>query len=144
MMSRRLISTIMMSAFAGISLLGHGGLHLLPGGHDCHGHAHSSATECQASGHTHPHVDHPHGHCCSHSHSVPARDETPQPSPAGHEHDHNTCVICQWHAQGKITTVDVDLPLAGECSFAEELASAQVTTSYRLTTLLTRGPPRLV
>jgi len=140
-MSRRFLSTILTAAFAAVSLLGHGGLHLLPGGHDCQQHA--AATECEST--PHAHADHAHGDCSSHSHSHPdATDrETPPTPPAPHQHDHDDCVVCQWHAQGKITTVDVDLPLTHECCFAEHLASAQVTTAYRWTTRLTRGPPRL-
>jgi hypothetical protein len=145
MMFRRLLSTILATAFAGVSLLGHGGLHLLPGGHDCHGHTHASTTECESSGHSHAHADHAHGHCCSHSHShsEATEQETPPAAPVPHQHDHDNCVVCQWHAQGKIATVDVDLPLTQDCCFAEEVASAQVMTAYRLTTLLTRGPPQL-
>lgn len=137
-MFRRSLSAILLTAFTAVSVLGHGGLHLLPGAHDCHSHG----------GHRHAHAGHDHapgahGHCCSHSHTDAGSPQQPsQPAPhAPHQHDHENCLVCQWHAQGQLWSVTLAVPLSQACSGEVTRPDAQVTAAYRLSNLTTRGPP---
>jgi len=141
-MFRRSFSAILLAAFAAVSLLAHGGLHLLPGGHDCHSHGGGAVAH---AGHAHNHAGHAHaghGHHCSHSHAHPGKQTPSQPAPqAPAPHDHDNCLVCQWHAQGQLTTVTLTVPLSQACCGEMTHSAPQVTTAYRLSTLLTRGPP---
>jgi hypothetical protein len=145
-MFRRTVSAILLAAFAAVSLLGHGGLHLLPGGHDCHSH---TGTGGSAAGHVHQHADDQaaSGHHCLHSHvhhvghwegeQSPARPAPQVPTP----HDDDNCLVCQWHAQGQLSAVTLAVSLSQACCGEVTRPAPQVTTAFRLSTLLTRGPP---
>jgi hypothetical protein len=141
-MFRRSVSAFLLAAFAAMSLVGHGGLHLLPGGHDCHSHSGSGATQANHShaGHAHSQAAHGHEHCCSHSHAENEQPSQPVPH-APFEHDHDKCLVCQWHAQGQLSTVTVTVPLSEACCGQVTRSAPQVTTAFRLSSLLTRGPP---
>jgi hypothetical protein len=151
-MFRRSVSAFLLAVFAAVSLLGHGGLHLVPGGHDCHahtgtaaapaGHSHAGHTHSQAA---HSHIAHSqiaqgHAHCCSHSHAENEQPSQPVPH-APFEHDHDNCLVCQWHTQGQLSTVTITVPLSEDCCGDVTRSTPHVTTAFRLSTLLTRGPP---
>lgn len=107
MLSRiqRLIGLSLLAVYAGIALVGHGGMHLLHG--DSHFHPHAVA---ESGGHSH-------GGCCHHHHADEATPESDSGS-GGHEHrhdspahDHDDCVICQ-HFAAKACLIAADLPLS--------------------------------
>ena len=139
-MWRRVSSAFLTTLFAAVSLLGHGGLHALSGGHECHG-PHSASTSDGTHGHGH---HHDHGESCgheSHSHDPAGAHDHQSPVPLPVEHDHDDCLICQWFAQGQTLLAAAETPVV-EDSHGEPVQSPpQIATTGRLISTFTRGPP---
>ncbi|MBX3436795.1 MAG: hypothetical protein KF861_04830 [Planctomycetaceae bacterium] len=126
--------------YAGLSFLGHAGLHALDGTSHCHHHDHGVAVRPAECGHQHSPT-----HSCGderHTHGAAAEsDSAPAPEPESPPHDHDHCLICQWHAQGKtavaaLSWAALDAPGLDDLPVDATLPSQNDPLAAR-----SRGPP---
>jgi hypothetical protein len=136
---RRLTGWSLLAIYGGLALLGHAGMHELPGGHH-HGHQPHSAA---VSTHSHAHAGCGH----QHDHSSPLQGGDEQSGqPHGHRHhgpahDHDNCLICQhFAAKALVFTPPTLLNIAAA---AEHLACppSQPFAGVDAYVLPIRGPP---
>ncbi|MCA9074561.1 MAG: hypothetical protein KDA93_05975 [Planctomycetaceae bacterium] len=137
---RTLISIPLLGLHALCSLLGHGGLHAVQDLGGCHHHAHATPV-AEEPGCSHHHCGQSHSHGgATHSHPTDEKPGHSHHDPL-HHHDDENCVVCQWHAQVKISITAPspaveELPGFDQISFTDTLQTNDVVLAVR-----SRGPP---